>query len=536
MVAPIRLLSSVFLAFAWTLSSPLAAAAPPPEAFTESIDVRVVNVEAVVTDRQGKRVRGLTPADFRLLVDGKEVPIDYFTEVVNGEALARQPAADTAGRASVPAPAAGTVGRSILLFVDLAFPIRAQLGLVLRRLEADFKRLGPQDRVAVVAFDGEKLAVLADWTGDREVLHAALALAAEAPTGGAALRAEAESLANDQDLADTAAFLAQEPAIDLKELPWLAASRLQKTVSAATASLRGFAAAPGRKVALLLSGGWPAKLQPQVFPRLIDTANRLGYSLYPVDVTAILTQPVPMPASMSGPLEAGKPSLAPIVAEGTRASLDALQKIAGLTGGKAAFGGSRLAALGTLLEDTEGYYWLGFSPTWRGDGRRHAVRLESRRSGLAVRSRRSFTDLSSAAESALAIEARLLLGRGVTERTLYVELGAPRRASLKQVDVPLILGIPAGALAFVAAGDTYRAEVPLHVTSFGAGADALDLPPVVLRAEVRQVPPAGELLRFQSVLRVSRGEKRLRFTVQDSIHDKLLWGEGEIAGVQPAAR
>jgi hypothetical protein len=40
------------------------------------------------------------------------------------------------------------------------------------------------------------------------------------------------------------------------------------------------------------------------------------------------------------------------------------------------------------------------------------------------------------------------------------------------------------------------------------------------------------LLRFQSVLRVRGGERRLRFTVQDSIHDKLLWGEGEIGGAK----
>ena len=49
--------------------------------FGEEIDVRVVNVEAVVTDRDGKRVTGLRPEDFRLRVDGKELPVEYFSEV-----------------------------------------------------------------------------------------------------------------------------------------------------------------------------------------------------------------------------------------------------------------------------------------------------------------------------------------------------------------------------------------------------------------------------------------------------------------------
>ncbi|MFL6236820.1 MAG: hypothetical protein ACJ76N_27060, partial [Thermoanaerobaculia bacterium] len=43
----------------------------PQSVFGEQIEVRVVNVEAVVTDRQGNRVTGLKPGDFRLEVDGR---------------------------------------------------------------------------------------------------------------------------------------------------------------------------------------------------------------------------------------------------------------------------------------------------------------------------------------------------------------------------------------------------------------------------------------------------------------------------------
>ncbi|HEY4564566.1 MAG TPA: hypothetical protein VIJ36_16400, partial [Thermoanaerobaculia bacterium] len=71
---------------ALSLSSAARAAEDVPPSFGESIDVRVVNVEAVVTDRQGKRVNGLKPEDFRLRVDGKEVPVEYFSEVRDGEA------------------------------------------------------------------------------------------------------------------------------------------------------------------------------------------------------------------------------------------------------------------------------------------------------------------------------------------------------------------------------------------------------------------------------------------------------------------
>ena len=46
----------------------LAEAGDSAPTFSETVDVRVVNVEAVVTDRSGTRVLGLTPADFRFAI------------------------------------------------------------------------------------------------------------------------------------------------------------------------------------------------------------------------------------------------------------------------------------------------------------------------------------------------------------------------------------------------------------------------------------------------------------------------------------
>ena len=68
--------SAVALAGSLVLAAGLAAApSPAPESpqsspFGEEIDVRVVNVEVVVTDGKGERVTGLSPRDFTLTVDG----------------------------------------------------------------------------------------------------------------------------------------------------------------------------------------------------------------------------------------------------------------------------------------------------------------------------------------------------------------------------------------------------------------------------------------------------------------------------------
>ena len=47
--------------------------------FHDSVDVHVVEVDVVVTDRKGRPVAGLTREDFELYVDGQPVEISTWT-------------------------------------------------------------------------------------------------------------------------------------------------------------------------------------------------------------------------------------------------------------------------------------------------------------------------------------------------------------------------------------------------------------------------------------------------------------------------
>lgn len=297
------------------------------------VAAQTVEVEAVVTDLEGNRVRGLSAGDFLLRVDGVEVPIERFAEV-----------------------AEGTVGRSYLVFVDDSLSTGVQRDLVLWEVERDLGRLGPGDRMAIVAFDGAKLDLLADWTGDPEALAAALAEARRRPAR--------EGLARSAVSAVSAAWAAD----------------------AAAAALRSVAPAPGRKAMLALSGGWPAGPSLQ----LVRDANRLGYTLYPVDVPALEREQVPE---------------------------ETLLSLAEATGGRAALNSNRLAALERAEEDTRSYYSLGFSPAWKADDRDHRIELQVRRPGLDVRARHGFPDLSPATLAGMESEDLLLSGAGARSAT-----------------------------------------------------------------------------------------------------------------------
>lgn len=176
------------LQVAWLLATLVRAVAPAPgqeveipEVFSETIDVRVVNVEVVVTDRQGNRVQGLKPSDFELLVDGKPTPIDYFTEIEDGLALG----ARNGDMAAVPSVDPNApVGTNFLIFIDDLFSIERDRNRVLDRLRDDLGTLRPVDRVAVVAFDGKSAETLTGWTPRSMELEEALDRARERPTRG----------------------------------------------------------------------------------------------------------------------------------------------------------------------------------------------------------------------------------------------------------------------------------------------------------------------------------------------------------------
>ena len=543
------------LPFLSGVSVSAAAPAAADAGFGEAVDVRVVNVEAVVTDRAGERIRGLAPADFRLLVDGVPVPIDYFTEVVEGES-----AAPPAAVAAAPVPSSdGRIGRSILVFVDESFAVAAQRNQVLDELGRELARLAPEDRMAIVAFDGRRLALLAEWTGDAGRLQAALAEARRRPARGIEVVANRRSSRREAALVATAPnggsgrraalgglqptmreeMTAQAVVRGVERWPDLA-GRARGTVSAAAASLRGVPPADGRKIMLLLAGAWPysanddvpvhdptpaAANAPYLLPGadlyrpLVDTANLLGYTIYAVDVQGrdIL--------SVIADAEDELPGLGAFTSEWEHQTHDALRFLAAETGGTPLLDSARLAALERVADDTRSYYWLGFTPTWQANDRRHDVRVEVLRPGLRVRTRSGFTDLSRASETSRRTESVLLFGGREADRKLEVEVGTATRAGMRMTRLPVTISVPSEALSVYPAEGGFRAEVTLSLAALDRWGGRSPLPQVPLRLALAEPPRPGSAVRFQVNLRLRRIDQRVVFGVHDALSGAMLWND-----------
>src|SRR5258705_3057359 len=95
---------------------PARAQVPPRSPVFESIDVRVVNVDVVVTDGDGKRVLGLTKDDFELFEEKKPQSITNFSEIRLGTPA--RPAAEPRGDVVPASESAEPPPRRFVLFVD----------------------------------------------------------------------------------------------------------------------------------------------------------------------------------------------------------------------------------------------------------------------------------------------------------------------------------------------------------------------------------------------------------------------------------
>jgi VWFA-related protein len=518
-----------------------------PPSFGESIDVRVVNLEAVVTGRGGQRVTGLKPEDFRMRVDGKEVPIEYFSEVREGAAAPAGEARLEAGKpASVPGLAEGKVGTYYLVFIDDYFSTAANRNAVLKGLQGDLERLGPDDRMAIVAYDGGRLAMISGWSGSRADLAKAFDQAMARKPRGLDRITESRTLAHDlsfasQTVGDSAPLDLNTRAGGLNDQQRAYADTLIRQmkgdVQAAVSAMRAFAAPQGRKVMLLLSGGWPFSAQTytqgaggiptkelsdgeQVFRPLASTANLLGYTLYPIDVPG--TQTGAADAEAAGPAPIAFGSAPEQEVEGT------LKYLAKETGGEPILNSNRALALGMARDDTRSFYWLGFSPGWQRNDKAHEVKLEARRSDLQVRARTGFLDLSRKAEVTMKVESALLFGNPPGTPTMPMRVGEVSRSKQGEVEIPLTLGLPVDLMTVVPSGNKYTAQLELRFGASDSAGNTADIPTVPVTLTSDHPPTPGKVVRYETKVKLRGKADHMVVAAYDPLSGKLATAESDL--------
>ena len=544
---------------------------PPPPGFVETVDVRVVELEAVV-EHKGKRVEGLTADDFQLWVDGKATPIDFFSEIRSGTLAATDATTDStagskAGTGSLPiqpSPKLSELTKSsvvpnyFLVFIDDYFSLPTYRNQVISNLRKQLQVLRPEDRMAIVAYDGRVVEMLSSWSADRSHLERALRRASDRPAYGLQRRSEwQQALSRMQYRGQRAPgssftsigfsgsgsgsagrFTGGGPTLVIESD---IATKVSRVAEAAASSLRAFAGPSGRRMLLLLSGGLPSlggfglpvdynglfsTLAPlaasqdarRLFSPVVEAANLLGFTIYPVDLARL--------GSAYGTAEARSPREADLIRRSERDSeylvQDSLYFLAEETGGIPLLKGARRHALRKIADDARSYYSIGFSPSWQANDRPREIRLRTKTKGHKVRARRGYADLSRSSLMSFRVESAHQFDVPLPRAAdLDVEFGTPSDAGIGKVHVPLKVRIPLEGIALLPTRNGLTASLELRVAATDDRGHRADLGVIPVELSFADAGEVGREMIWKTTLKLRKRNHRLLFALYDPIGDAL---------------
>ncbi|MHB8798160.1 MAG: VWA domain-containing protein [Thermoanaerobaculia bacterium] len=486
--------------------------ATPPRA-AASVEVTLFNLDVVVTDPTGARVRGLKAEDFEVRHDGKVVTVSNFSEIRAGEA---GPTPGPEPDAAAPASATRPPRRIVLFFDRLYIPDaarRAELFDALSRLLEVSIEEG--DEAMVVTWNRSIRTVL-PFTGDVELLAATLG-GIERQSGRIAPERSDKDILRSSDEWFTS--LAADPRIGtdfggFMPSAELAAQQAFFEMKAKTSALKGLAATlggmDGRKVLVLVSHrfsryaglefllkdrtgaealGDPRTRQfdsKRLLEEVARAANSNGVTLhgvFPAELDA--TMPSADRSRLSAPGLSDQPlgGKERIVLDN---ELEALSFVAEKTGGVAAVGAGNVDRfVDRVASDLESWYSIGY-PAPPGAGRAVPVSVKVKGRKLDVRVRSSLVEKTTAEQMADRVLAHLFQPDG-RARIPISATASPVPSSDGKYRIRVEVRIPIASLVLLPSAKGAQGTFSVLVASVAAAGDFSE---VSRRSQAFEIPAA----------------------------------------------
>jgi VWFA-related protein len=387
-----------------------------PDEQTIRIGTELIQLDAVVVDKSGKAVRGLTRNDFELYENGKKQHISFF-EVVEADKGTRS--VEREGEPVKPAEQASTTQgpaekdiRRIFAFVIDDLTIRREDLLYVRQMLTSFldTQMQSTDLVAIVRTVGGK-GLLQSFSTDKDLLHRAVASLTptnhpfnvfnpqdttftsvqDAMTGAGA----GNSAVSQQDTAGSNIDVGSETDDTNTAL------RAYMTLGTASFVIDSMKALPGRKSLILVSGGLPILTSNTMqdinsqssgasgpgagtatgdvsyfLRRLTDRATRAGVVINTLDIRGLSAQVgvasfdnTPGKSSMGAGRNTHSGRVMDVSMLGDRNPFDVmgahttLRELAGATGGVAVLNKNDFnQGLAKIVGNSDVYYLIAYTP------------------------------------------------------------------------------------------------------------------------------------------------------------------------------
>jgi len=478
---------------------------PPPErVFFQPVEVAVVNVEVMVSDRKGRPVSGLGLESFRLFDENQPVDISHFY-AARGMQLKHAPVAD-----SVEGIDPDRQLHVVLFFddsnLDPARKIRA-----VDNLSAAVEKIVGRADVMAVRYDGS-FKVWQPFTRDRQALDEALGSLRELHSRSRISTRDGIAREMQQIAADTASEVVDIPDTSIlgslelesrsyraqvavgfvhqiQEYSTSARNRTLGTLNALNQVVRAMSGVSGRKAVIVVSddlevipGQELAQRWEEFFPDvagtnvvspqveaqqydlgsqieyLVETANTHRVSLFAIG--ALNDRQLRRLGAESGGSSLGLGFGAQQHFGGGRT----LDYITASTGGRVVANSSSLKKeLADLLNELDGYYSLAFRTERVGDGSYHRLRVEVDSKKAKLRYRTGYRDRSH--EDALADRTVAAAVLGITENPLKValEIDPMTPQGDDRHEVPVRIRVPLNQLGLRASGSQHIGEVTVFM-------------------------------------------------------------------------
>jgi VWFA-related protein len=355
------------------------------------VTTRLVHVSAIVTDKHGNPITGLTKSDFVVLDDKKPQDIQVFSVLTN-QPLEPPPASppDTytdrvLGNGDVPPNITVVLLDGLNTdFADQAFARQQVIKF--------FEHIQPRDRVALYTL-GTELHVLHDFTSDATSLLAALKkykghlssdLPSKTPDAGNTEMALTTGGITGAGIGLNnlfSAFLSNNARE--READFLFRDRVRRTLAALTQIAYHVGSLPGRKNLIWVSGSFP--VNPSYMVGGINAAD--AGILFAKDIEAAAQE-----------LNNSALVVYPVYARGLTIGrlpffdFVSMNVLASETGGRAFYNTNDITgSIRTAINDSRVTYELGYYPaagSW--DGRFHAIKVKVNRPGAHVRARQGY--------------------------------------------------------------------------------------------------------------------------------------------------
>lgn len=526
------------------------------ETLVESIEVRVVNVDVVVTDREGNPVTGLTAKDFEVLEDQRPQTITNFHEV------RRAAPAATGAAAGEATPPAALRPRSFILFVEN----RAMHPVLRRDVVAELKKfidtqLRPGDRASVISWN-LALSVDAPLTADKAAIHAALDKVAETGTpastksdfarvqqhctrsldmarsgrmpirmayeeciGDARIEAQRLTTFSRMVLNALDVAMATVAGVEGKKVLVIAGTELpvrpgldlyQWANSLFAPYMRGFDAAIQRPVD-------EEKTQREMLETLGRSANAHGVTLYLLSV--LMPADTMSVTSATGVVDGGGELLR---STNTEASHETLAK---LTGGTAEPMARVSRMFATIDRDLGSYYSLGYRPS-AGSERDRNLTVRAKNRAYTVRARQTYAPKSSDDQMTDRVVANIFTPAADDGWSVQLRTGTPELVENGRYSVPIEIVAPA-TVTLIPQGTELAGGFTVFV-AVGNAQGALSTTfkqPNAIRIKAAEEPGfRREPLVFTATLTVKEGENLLSVGVVDQVSNAVGFARGRVVG------